>query len=111
MSNRRSCKAICTFRRAFAATAVLLSVVATTVPASAASGAVGVSITFEAAPADLLRAARVSPASAQACARQQRRIDGLWRTGERRPTLHCGSTHSLPLIVTSRAGGALIARP
>jgi len=81
------------------------------ISAIAASGSVGVSLTFSVAPANLFRAAAISPQDVRACEAMKSRIDARWAGQSRSPSLTCDSGDAMPLIVTDLNIATLIVRP
>jgi len=79
--------------------------------ANAASESVGVSITFEVAPADLFKARAIAPEEARSCELLSARVDRIWRTKQKPPAIHCATEKDMPLIGTPQSGNDLIVRP
>ena len=79
--------------------------------AQAGSASVGVSLSFDVAPVQLILGLNLPPQAVRSCKTTVSSIDALWSGRAKRPTLSCRSQKEMPLIVTATSGPALIARP
>lgn len=102
---------IWTNKRTVVATLVALCSVSGLATTQANSASVDLSITFEVAPASLLRARAISPGDVRSCESMELKVEALWANATKRPALDCLSPENAPLIVTSLSGPGLIARP
>jgi len=96
-------------RKVSAVLAISLAGASLDVRADTAS--VGVSITFEIAPIEIIRNRTIVPAKVRTCEALKAKISGLWAQKTRRPTVACTSQTAMPLIATEATKGALIVRP
>lgn len=77
----------------------------------AGSSSVGLAITFEVAPLDLIRSRNVAPSEVRSCEALKARVDAAWAGKSRVPSLGCATHRKMPLIVTDASGDTLVVRP
>ena len=79
--------------------------------AQAGSASIGVSLSFDVAPVQLILGLNLPPKAVRSCNSTVSIIDEAWKGRTKRPAISCQSPKDMPLVVTASSGSALIARP